>query len=222
MARVNVERLPRLRTGQYSDRAVQRHARSSAEIPSAPREGRVAGPLRTRLPDRRQARRLGRSGQGLQYEKGQFVVLTKDDFKTAALEKTKTIDILDFVDPNEIDERYFETPYYLQPAKGAERATRCSARRSASREDRRREDHPARRAASRRRRGHRRCAGPDDDAVCRRTGGSRDFSFPQGADIRPAELKMARQLIDSLSAEWDPEKYTDEYRDNLMKVIKAS
>ena len=46
----------------------------------------------------------------------------KDDFKTAALEKTKTIDILDFVDPDEIDERYFETPYYLQPGKGADRA----------------------------------------------------------------------------------------------------
>ena len=48
--------------------------------------------------------------------------MTKDDFKTAAVEKTKTIDIIDFVDPKEIDERYFETPYYLQPAKGAERS----------------------------------------------------------------------------------------------------
>src|SRR4029450_8612567 len=60
--------------------------------------------------------------KGYEYEKGHFVVLTKDDFKTAALEKTKTIDILDFVDPKEVDERYFETPYYLQPGKGAERA----------------------------------------------------------------------------------------------------
>src|SRR5262245_33560441 len=48
--------------------------------------------------------------KGYEYEKGQFVVLSKDDFKTAALEKTKTIDILDFVDPKEVDERYFETP----------------------------------------------------------------------------------------------------------------
>src|SRR5215467_8979268 len=60
--------------------------------------------------------------KGYEYAKGQFVVITKDDFKTAALEKTKTIDILDFVDRGEIDERYFDTPYYLQPAKGAERA----------------------------------------------------------------------------------------------------
>ena len=60
--------------------------------------------------------------KGYEYEKGQFVVLTKEDFKTAAVEKTKTIDILDFVDPKEVDERYFETPYYLQPGKGADRA----------------------------------------------------------------------------------------------------
>src|SRR5262245_63331001 len=60
--------------------------------------------------------------KGFEYEKGNFIVLTKDDFKTAAVEKTKTIDVLDFVKPEEIDERYFETPYYLQPVKGAERA----------------------------------------------------------------------------------------------------
>ncbi|MCA1651066.1 MAG: Ku protein, partial [Acidobacteria bacterium] len=60
--------------------------------------------------------------KGYEYEKGQFVVLSKDDFETAALEKTKTVDILDFVSPDEIDERYFETPYYLQPGKGADRA----------------------------------------------------------------------------------------------------
>src|SRR6186713_576926 len=60
--------------------------------------------------------------KGYEYAKGQFVVLTKDDFKTAALEKTKTIDILDFVEAAEIDERYFETPYYLMPGKGADRA----------------------------------------------------------------------------------------------------
>ena len=60
--------------------------------------------------------------KGYEYAKGHFVVITKDDFKTAALEKTKTIDIIDFVDPKEIDERYFETPYYLQAGKGAERS----------------------------------------------------------------------------------------------------
>src|SRR5204863_5627117 len=50
------------------------------------------------------------------------VVLTKEDFRTAALEKTRTVDIVDFVKADEIDDRFFETPYYLVPAQGGERA----------------------------------------------------------------------------------------------------
>ena len=53
--------------------------------------------------------------KGYEYEKGRFVVLTKDDFETAALHKQKTISILDFVEADAIDDRFFETPYYLTP-----------------------------------------------------------------------------------------------------------
>src|ERR671935_439491 len=60
--------------------------------------------------------------KGFEYQKGHFVVMTKEDFRTAALEKTRTIDIVDFVKAEEIDDRFFETPYYLVPAKGGERA----------------------------------------------------------------------------------------------------
>src|SRR6476619_8646156 len=60
--------------------------------------------------------------KGYEYEKGKYVVMTDEDFKTAALESSKTIDILDFVKEEEIDPRYFETPYYLVPAKNAEKA----------------------------------------------------------------------------------------------------
>ena len=60
--------------------------------------------------------------KGYEYSKGHFVVVTKDDFETAALEKTRTVDIIDFVNAEEIDDRFFETPYYLTPAKGGERA----------------------------------------------------------------------------------------------------
>jgi DNA end-binding protein Ku len=49
----------------------------------------------------------------------------------------------------------------------------------------------------------------------------KDFFFPKKGEIRGAELKMARQLVDSLASEWDPERYTDEYRDNLMRLINA-
>ena len=160
--------------------------------------------------------------KGYEYEKGQFVVITKDDFKTAALEKTKTIDIMDFVDPEEIDERYFETPYYLQPGKGADRAyallreaMRESGKAGIAKIILRDSQHLAAVEAI-------------EEAIvltmmrfADELADLEDFRFPKAEGIRPPELKMARQLIDNLSAKWSPEKYTDEYRDNLMKVIKA-
>src|SRR6187455_3736681 len=60
--------------------------------------------------------------KGYEYQKGRFVVLTKEDFQQAALEKSRTVDIRNFVKGEEIDDRFFETPYYLTPAKGGERA----------------------------------------------------------------------------------------------------
>jgi DNA end-binding protein Ku len=160
--------------------------------------------------------------KGYEYEKGQFVVITKDDFKTAALEKTKTIDILDFVEPGEVDERYFETPYYLQPGKGADRA--YALLREAIRESGkigiakiilRDAQHLASVEAI-------------GDALvltmmrfADELADLGDFRFPAADGIRPQELKMALQLIDNLAASWEPEKYTDEYRDNLMRLIEA-
>jgi DNA end-binding protein Ku len=160
--------------------------------------------------------------KGYEYEKGHFVVITKDDFKTAAIEKTKTIDILDFVDPGDVDERYFETPYYLQPGKGADRAyallreaIRDSGKIGIAKIILREAQHLAAVEAI-------------DKAIvltmmrfADELADLDDFKFPVAKDIRPPELKMARQLIDNLSAKWEPHKYADEYRDNLMKVIQG-
>ena len=160
--------------------------------------------------------------KGYEYAKGHFVVLTKDDFKTAAVEMTKTIDILDFVDPKDVDERYFETPYYLQAGKGADRAyallreaIRDSGRIGVAKIILRDTQHLAALEAI------------GDALVLTMMRFSdeladlKEFSFPKKAEIRGAELKMARQLVDSLASEWNPEKYTDEYRDNLMRLINA-
>jgi len=160
--------------------------------------------------------------KGYEYAKGQFVVLTKDDFKTAALEKTKTVDILDFVDPKEVDERYFETPYYLQAGKGAERAyallreaIRDSGKIGIAKIILRDAQHLAAVEAI-------------GDALvltmmrfADELADLGDFTFPRKTDIRPAELKMAGQLIENLVSKWDPERYTDEYKENLMRVINA-
>jgi len=160
--------------------------------------------------------------KGYEYAKGQFVVLTKDDFKTAALEKTKTIDIMDFVDPKEIDERYFETPYYLQAGKGADRAyvllreaIKASGRIGIAKIILRDAQHLAAVEAI------------GDALVLTMMRFSDEladlgeYTFPHRAEIRPAELKMAQQLIDNLVSEWQPDKYTDEYKENLLRVINA-
>src|SRR5512147_3095150 len=60
--------------------------------------------------------------KGYEHQKGKFVVLTREDIESAALAKTNSLDILDFVDADDIDDRFFETPYYALPGKGGERA----------------------------------------------------------------------------------------------------
>ncbi|MGV3658338.1 MAG: Ku protein, partial [Chitinophagaceae bacterium] len=60
--------------------------------------------------------------KGYQYAKGKYVVLTDEDFEAAAPEKSKNIDIVQFVKSEAIDPVYFEKPYYIVPAKGTEKS----------------------------------------------------------------------------------------------------
>ena len=160
--------------------------------------------------------------KGFEYEKGQFIVLTKDDLKAAALNKDKAIDIMDFVKGEDIDDRYFETPYYLTPQKGGQHA--YALLREALRESGRvgiakviiRE---AQQLAA--------VEAIDNSIVLTilryadELVDTSPLEFPSAERVRKAELDMAKMLIDNLAAEWDPSKYTDEYRDNLMKLIRA-
>jgi DNA end-binding protein Ku len=160
--------------------------------------------------------------KGYEYEKGRFVVVTKEDFRAAALEKTRTIDIIDFVDADEIDDRFFETPYYLVPTKGGEpayallrEAMRDSGRIGVAKFILRDAQHLA-------------AVEVIDQAIVLSVMRFADelvdvgqFDFPAAKNIRAQELQMARSLVNSLAAKWDPAKYTDQYRENLMKIIKA-
>jgi len=160
--------------------------------------------------------------KGYEYEKGRFVVLTKEDFRTAALEKSRTVDIRSFVKPAEIDDRFFESAYYLVPAKGGERA--YALLREALKETGlvgiativlRDAQHLAALEV----------AGDAMVLTLMRYAEElvdvRDFHFPTLKDVRKPELQMARALVENLADTWDPSKYTDEYRENLMKIIKA-
>lgn len=160
--------------------------------------------------------------KGYEYEKGKFVVMTDKDFEAAALENSRTIDILDFVQEGEIDPRYFETPYYMLPTKGGERpyallreAIRKSGSIGIGKIILRQTQHLA---------GIKvvgdalviemmRFANELVDVT--------EYKFPKADHARPQEVRMAQQLIDNLAGTFEPEKYTDEYRANLMRVIKS-
>jgi DNA end-binding protein Ku len=160
--------------------------------------------------------------KGYEYEKGKFIVLTDEDFKTAALEQSRTIDILDFVKQDEIDPRYFETPYYLVPTKGGEKPY------ALLRETIRSTGSVGIGKIIIRQTQHLAGVKVIGDALvleimrfANELVDATEFNFPGRDAVRPQELQMAQQLVANLAEPFDPTRYTDDYRANLMKVIKA-
>jgi DNA end-binding protein Ku len=159
--------------------------------------------------------------KGFEYEKGRYVVLDDEDFEKAAVKRNSVIELMDFVAADEVDDRYFHKPYYLLPQKGGEKAYALlrEALKDAGRVGIAKivmRDKP-----------HLAAVEVIKDALVLSTMRFReelvpvtDYDFPR-AQLRAPEVKMARQLVDSLAAEWDPEKYTNEYRANLLKIIEA-
>ena len=160
--------------------------------------------------------------KGYEYATGEFVILTKDDFKAAAVEKTRTIEIIDFVQADAIDDRFFETPYYLTPSKGGEHAyvllreaIRESGRIGIAKFILREAQHLA-------------AVEVIENAIvlsvlrfADELADPKELGFPAATAVRKPELEMAKALVNSLAAEWDPEKYTDQYLQNLMRIIKG-
>jgi DNA end-binding protein Ku len=160
--------------------------------------------------------------KGYEFQKGHFVVMTKEDFQAAALEKTRTVDIIDFVKAEEIDDRFFETPYYLTPSKGGERA--YALLREAIRES----DRIGIAKFILRDAQHLAALEVIENALVLTVMRFSDelvdtagFEFPSDHGIRKQELDMAKALVNSLAAEWDPAKYTDKYRENLLRIIES-
>lgn len=160
--------------------------------------------------------------KGYEYRKGKYVVVTNEEFKTAALSASSTVAVREFVPASSIDARYFETPYFLIPGKGGEMAY------AVMREAIKKTDtvglgtiviHQREHVAGLKAVGNAlvlelmRFA---DELV-----DESDYTFPSTKHARAPELHMAQQLIDGLKAEFHPEQYRDQYHANLMKIIKA-
>lgn len=150
-----------------------------------------------------------------------YVVLSDDDFKKASPEKTKFIEITEFVDEKEIDSLYFETPYYLQPEKSGIKAY------ALLREALKKSGKVGLGTYVLRNRESLVVIKPMEDVLIlnkiRFQQEIRDHSEITIPDSKPkpAEVNMAMKLIDQLSGDFDISKYKDTYTDKLMKLIKA-
>jgi DNA end-binding protein Ku len=155
---------------------------------------------------------------------GQYVPLTKDELQAMAPEKTRAIEVQDFVDLDQIDPMYFDSPYYLAPAEGAEKAysllasaMEASGKVAIARFVFRNKEHLA-------------AIRPSTGVLTLTTmrfadevvpASELDEAFPEKrAKVAKKERQMAEALIDSLSTEFDPSSYRDEYREQLLSLIE--
>jgi DNA end-binding protein Ku len=160
------------------------------------------------------------------YEIGpdRYVTINPDELDSIAPEKSRTIDIEDFVDLEQIDPIFFDHPYYLAPDKGAAKAYKLlvdameeSGKVAIARVVLRSKENLV-------------AIRPRDGVLAMETMLFADEvidpdSFDELADgakgkTSERELKMAQQLIESLSAEFEPDKYRDEYRERVLEMIE--
>jgi DNA end-binding protein Ku len=153
-----------------------------------------------------------------------YVPLGKDEIAALAPERTRAIEVQDFVDLDQIDPIYFDSPYYLGPAEGAEKAYSLLARAMAE---------SGKVAIARfvfRNKEHLAALRPSEGVLTLTTMRFADEVVPPAdlEDVLPAEqpkvgkreVEMAERLIESLTREFDPATYRDEYREQLLALIE--
>lgn len=160
--------------------------------------------------------------KGYELPDGDYVVLNEKDFTEAAVKQTKMLEILDFVDLDEIDPRFFETSYFLVPSKGGERAyalLREAMKKTGTLGIGKIILHRSQHLAAMR------VLGNAIELVIMRFASElvdpSDYEFPSAAEARPEEVKLAVQLVENLRSQFDAEKYVDEYNANLLRIINA-
>lgn len=154
--------------------------------------------------------------------KDEYVILEEEDFEAASPKKSKIIEIESFVDETSIDDIYFESPYFLEPAKGGEKAYKLllealqkTGKAGLSRFVLRTQEHLS-------------VVRPRDNYLMlqqlrfeEEIRSPEDLTLPSDVRIAKRELDMATELIKQYTTEFDISQYKDEYKAELMKIIKA-
>jgi DNA end-binding protein Ku len=160
--------------------------------------------------------------KGYEYEPGHYVIMDEEDFKQVALLVTRTIDIMDFVDESEIDSRYFDKPYYLAVQPGGEKAY------SLLRQAMKKTGKVAVAKVVFRNREHLAAVKVVGDVLVLDLMRFNEELIPLGhvetpkeVELSEKEVDMAHQLIEQLSASFEPATYKDEYNEKLLDRIRA-
>jgi len=163
--------------------------------------------------------------RGVEHTNGRYVIVSDADLRRASPERTQRIDVLAFVEATAIPPLYFDRPYYLEPARGGERGY------ALFREALRRSGKVAVASVVVKTRQHLAAVLVYDRVlvldVLRYAAELRDPSKLRvpGTNLKALripdrELKMAERLVAEMTEDWDPSKYHDEYRDELLAFIK--
>lgn len=160
--------------------------------------------------------------RGYEFSPGKYVVMSDEDLKRAAPEATQTIDIVDFVDLEEISPLYFDKPYYLGPDKKGAKAY------ALLRETLRRTGKVGIAKVVIRTRQYLAAVVARGDVLtlellryAHELRDASDLDLPTGKEgVSDREIDMAERLVEGMVSAWEPEKYKDDYRQALMKTIE--
>jgi DNA end-binding protein Ku len=159
--------------------------------------------------------------KGYEYEKGKYVVLKDEDFARVDVEATQTVDIVNFVALEAVDPLLFYKPYYLEVGKGGQKAyvlLRDALVGSAK---------VAIAKVVIRARQHLAAVKPQKQVLMlelmhfpNELIDASEFKAPTVNSVGKSEMRMARQLVESMTTKWKPEEYTDDYREALKELIE--
>ena len=162
--------------------------------------------------------------KGYEYDDDKYVVLSDEDFRRANVEASRTVEIQAFVDLKEIPPLFFETPYYLAPGKRGEKAY------ALLRDAMKKSGKAGIATVVIRTRQYLAAVIPQDELLLMDTlryadelKAPEELGVPNGTlhhKVSPKEIDMALRLIDDMSEKWQPEKFKDTYRDDLLARIR--
>jgi DNA end-binding protein Ku len=159
--------------------------------------------------------------KGYEYEKGKYVVVDRQDFERVQIGSNQTVDIKEFVNLSEIDPMFFDKPYFLAPEKGGDKAYVLL------REALKKSGKVGIAKVVIKTREHLAAVKPLKNALVLELMhfadellAPDDLNLPKEKEIGAKELSMAESLIKAMSGKWNPEAYTDEYREALTQVIE--